>query len=52
MKSINITEETKQIFDTLQIELSSLKGKILSQDETLCVIMEMANESKTREVKA
>ena len=48
MKSINITEETKQIFDTLQIELASLEGRILSQDETLRKIIEVYNETKVK----
>jgi len=46
MKIINISEQTKQIFDTIQAELCSLKGHVVSQDETLNELIKSYNESK------
>lgn len=48
VKSINITDETKTVFDMLQIELSSFKGKMLSQDETILELIKCYNEQKVK----
>ena len=51
--SINISDETKKDFDDVQIELISIKGKRLSQDETLKEILDLwiqVNVSKTLKV--
>jgi hypothetical protein len=48
MKSININEDTKVIFDTLQAEMSGLKGRLLSQDEVLKEIVETYRKEKVK----
>lgn len=53
--SINISDETKKEFDDVQIELISMKGKKLTQDETLKEVLDLwmqVNVSKTVKVKA
>lgn len=48
MKIINISEQTKQIFDTIQAELCSLKGHVVSQDEALKELIIVYNISKIK----
>jgi hypothetical protein len=43
-----LEEEVKASFDILQIEFSSLKGKMLSQSETLNELIKSYNEQKVK----
>jgi hypothetical protein len=48
VKQINLQDETKQTFDTIQAELCSLKGYVVSQDETLKELIKNYNEQKVK----
>lgn len=48
VKSINITDETKVVFDVLQAEMCSLMGHVVSQDEALNELIKAYNEQKVK----
>lgn len=48
MKSISLSDETKATFDTIQLEISSLQGRIVSQDEAIQELIKTYNAQKVK----